>query len=83
MKLSAYLSILPKLDGGAALVLQKHSLGGSRLQLDDGGEVAVHVVVGQHVAARAGEGQVAPVEREDVLAVDYYGADCRERFDGR
>lgn len=49
------------------------------LKLADQREVAVDMVVSEHVAARAREGKMAAVERENVHSVDYDSAHCGTR----
>lgn len=80
VKSLTHLSIVLQLDQVSALIFQDEGLGLAVLHLQQQREVPVDVVVSQHVAARAGEREVAPVECEDMLAVDDHSADCWTKY---
>lgn len=72
----SYLSIILQLEYIAVLIFEDQRLRFAFLQLYEQREVTVDVVVREHIATRAWEGEVTPVECKDVLTVHYYCSHC-------
>lgn len=76
--MKSYLSILLDFHNGSRFVFNSNCLRQSSLQLNDQREVPIDMVVGQHIAAVTGEGDMRTVECEDMLTIHDNGTHCKK-----